>query len=357
MTRLKAAFPRLALGLPVAAAAVWLAVERDRLDPALIETALHGLGFWAPLAHVALFAVGTALLVPGAIFGLAGGALFGPFWGTALNLAGATVGATAAFLVARYLAADRVRRWAGSRLDRLIAGVEAEGWRFVAFVRLVPLFPFNLANYALGLTRISLPHYVLASLVCMVPGTLAYTWLGHAGRAAAAGDIAAIRYGLIALALLAAIAFLPRLVRRLRGPEQTRWIEADALASRLTARRGVAVIDVRGPDEFTGPLGHIAAAANLPVGELPQRLPEIDALKNRPVILVCRTDKRSSAAARLLCDAGFRDVAVLRGGMEAWNRKALPADHPAGPDPPATAPLAAAERRAANARPSRHREP
>jgi uncharacterized membrane protein YdjX (TVP38/TMEM64 family) len=105
-----------------------------------------------------------------------------------------------------------------------MAGVEAEGWRFVAFVRLVPLFPFNLTNYAFGLTRISLQHYVLASVVCMVPGTLAYTWLGHAGREAAAGDTAAIRYGLIALALLAAIAFLPRLARRLRGQEQPQWI-------------------------------------------------------------------------------------------------------------------------------------
>jgi len=105
---------------------------------------------------------------------------------------------------------------AGTRLQRLITGVEAEGWRFVAFVRLVPFFPFNLTNYAVGLTRISLKHYVLASLVCMAPGTLAYTWLGYAGREALAGNATAIRNGLIALALLAAIAFLPRLIRRLR---------------------------------------------------------------------------------------------------------------------------------------------
>ncbi len=103
-------------------------------------------------------------------------------------------------------------------LERLIAGVEAEGWRFVAFVRLVPLFPFNLSNYALGLTRIPLTHYVLASFAAMAPGTLAFTWLGHAGREAAAGNADAIRYGLLALALLAAIAVLPRLVSRARVP-------------------------------------------------------------------------------------------------------------------------------------------
>jgi uncharacterized membrane protein YdjX (TVP38/TMEM64 family) len=170
--------PRVLLGLVIAGAALWLLIDRDRLDPALLETAVRDLGPWAPLAHIALFTLATLLFVPGALFGLAGGALFGPLWGTALNLVGATLGATAALLVGRYLAADWVRRRAGPRLERLIAGVEAEGWRFVAFVRLVPLFPFNLTNYALGLTRISLKHYILASLVCMVPGTLAYTWLG-----------------------------------------------------------------------------------------------------------------------------------------------------------------------------------
>src|SRR4029450_1069506 len=139
----------------------------------------RSLVWWACVVHVALFALGTVLFVPGALIGLAGGALFGPVWGTILNLMGATLGATAAFLVARYVGADWVRRQAGGRLARLVAGVEAEGWRFVAFTRLVPLFPFNLLNYALGLTRIPLRHYVLTSLICMAPGTLAFTRLAH----------------------------------------------------------------------------------------------------------------------------------------------------------------------------------
>jgi uncharacterized membrane protein YdjX (TVP38/TMEM64 family)/rhodanese-related sulfurtransferase len=326
MTTLPAASSRLALWLVVAAVAAWLAFNRDHLDPALIERAIHDLGLLAPLGHVVLFALGTILFVPGAIFGLLGGAVFGPLWGAVLNLTSATLGATAAFLVARYAAAHWVRRKLGGRLDRLIAAVEAEGWRFVAFVRLAPLFPFNLTNYALGLTRISLKHYVLASLVCMMPGAVAYAWLGHAGRETAAGNTAAIRYGLIALALLAAITFLPRLVRRMRRQEQPKWIEADELASLLKEGPGIALVDVRGADEFTGPLGHIADAANLPVGELPKRLAKINALKDRPVILVCRTDKRSATAAALLCDAGFRDVGVLRGGMEQWNQMGLPVD-------------------------------
>lgn len=94
----------------------------------------------------------------------------------------------------------------------------------------------------------------------------------------------------------------------------------------IKLRSGITVIDVRGPDEFTGPLGHIGAALNIPVAELPSRLIKINALKNQPVILVCRTDKRSANAAVLLRDAGFGDVQVLRGGMERWNQNGLPVE-------------------------------
>lgn len=310
-------FPRLLLGVAIAGAAAWMALHPEYLDPAAIERAVDGLGAWAPLGHVLVFAAGTVLFVPGAVIGLAGGVLFGPLWGTLLNLTGATLGATAAFLVARYLAAGWVRERAGPRLDRLVAGVEAEGWRFVGFVRLVPLFPFNLTNYALGLTRIPLRDYVLASLVCMAPGTLAFTWLGHAGRQAVAGDAAAIRYGLLALALLAAVAFLPRLVRRWRAAP--RWIEVDEL---VAGAGGLRVVDVREPDEFAGPLGHIAGAVNRPLGSLSARMAEISS----PVVLVCRTDRRSAKAAAILRGAGIGDVRVLRGGMEAWNRRGLPVE-------------------------------
>src|SRR5215472_7749817 len=80
-------------------------------------------------------------------------------------------------------------------------------------------------------------------------------------------------------------------------PRAAKWIEVDELESLLKEGPGITLIDVRGADEFTGPLGHIADAANLPVGELPKRLAEINALKERPVILICRTDKRSATAA------------------------------------------------------------
>ena len=311
--------PRLALVLLLAAGAALAAVYRDQINLATLDAWLGSLGPWAPIGYVVLYAISTVSFVPGAIFALAGGALFGPLWGSLWNLVGATLGATLAFLLARYLAGGWVERRAGGLAKRLIDGVDAEGWRFVAFVRLVPLFPFNLSNYVLGLTRIPLLHYIVASLICMAPGAVAYTWLGYAGREALGGDANAVRYGLLALGLLAAVALLPRLIGRLRGGSFA-WIEADELKQRLDRGEAVTVVDVRGPDEFTGPLGHVADAVNLPVGELPSRLSEINALRDKPVVLVCRTDKRSAAAAQMLRAAGFAKVSVLRRGMEQWNR-------------------------------------
>jgi uncharacterized membrane protein YdjX (TVP38/TMEM64 family)/rhodanese-related sulfurtransferase len=323
MTAVRRLSLRWALAALLAAAVVTALVLRDRLDLPAIEAAIAGLGAWGPVAFVALFAAGTVLFLPGSLLGLAGGVLFGPLWGTALNLAGGTLGAILAFLAARYLATDWVARRTGGRLRHVIEGVEAEGWRFVALVRLVPLIPFNLANYALGLTRISLGPYALATAVAMMPGTAAYAWLGHAGQGALAGDAGALRYALLGLAALAVIALLPPLVRRMRPAAPVAWTDPAALAADLAQADRPRVIDVRGPDEFTGPLGHIAGAANIPVDALVANPGLAGAPEDRPVVLVCRTDRRSAKAADALRAAGFRRLAVLRGGMERWNAAGL----------------------------------
>ena len=96
-------------------------------------------------------------------------------------------------------------------------GVEEEGWRFVVYTRLVPIFPFNLLNYAFGLTRIPLVYFAVASLLAMIPGSAAYAYLGHAGQQLATGTEDAIRTGLLALGALAALALVTTIVRRYRG--------------------------------------------------------------------------------------------------------------------------------------------
>lgn len=197
-------------------------IFREQFDTAAIQRWVQRAGVVGPLLFMLIYIIGTLFFFPGSVLTLAGGALFAPVLGTLYSLSAATIGATLSFLLARYLASDWVKNKTGGRLKQLSQGVESEGWRFVAFVRLVPLFPFNLLNYALGLTRIKLSHYVIASYVCMLPGAIAYTYLGYAGSEAIAGDVSLtkmIQIGSIALALLGTVAFMPRLIGRLRrGP-------------------------------------------------------------------------------------------------------------------------------------------
>ncbi len=189
---------------------------REHFDAQLLAQWIEDAGAAGPLLFILIYAAGTVVFLPGSVMTLAGGALFGPVLGTLYNLIGATIGATLAFLLARYLASDWVEQKTGGRLNRLKEGVEQEGWRFVAFVRLVPLFPYNLLNYALGLTRLRLTHYIIASFLFMLPGALAYTYLGYAGREAITGGEGLIQKGLLALALLAMAAFLPRMINMWR---------------------------------------------------------------------------------------------------------------------------------------------
>ena len=299
-------------------------VYRDRFDVAALERWIQDAGIWAPLLFMAVYAIAAVLFLPGSVLTLAGGALFGPVLGTFYNLTGATIGATLAFLIARYLASAWVANKAGGRLKQLIKGVEAEGWRFVAFTRLVPLFPFNLLNYALGLTRIKLSHYLLATYICMLPATIAFSYLGYAGREAVGGGEGLIQKALLALALLAAVAFLPRLIGKLR---RGAMIDIADLKQRLDAGEDVLVLDVRTVEEFVGEQGHIAIATHIPVEALGARLDEISGYQERPVIIVCRSDRKSSKAARILSQNGFADVHVARMGMTAWNECGYAVEH------------------------------
>jgi len=309
------------LGLTLLAVVVAAIALRDRFDAAALENRVNSAAAAGPLLFMAIYALVTVLFLPGSVVTLVGGALFGPVWGTLWNLTGATIGASLAFLISRYLGADWVKRRAGPRIKRLDDGVSAEGWRFVAFVRLVPLFPFNLLNYALGLTRIPFLAYVLATWIFMLPGAIAYTWLGYAGRQALAGGEGLIRTISIALALLAAVIFLPHLVRKLR---EKPMLDITELKRQLDAGEDVLVLDVRGAADFTGEGGHIPGARNLALEDLPNCLAELEDHKQRAIRLVCRTDRRSAQAAQMLADAGFTDVQPVSGGMTAWQAKGWP---------------------------------
>lgn len=294
---------------------------REALSPEALEAWVAQFGATGPLVFMLLYIVATVFFLPGSVITLAGGAIFGPVWGTLYNLTGATIGATLAFLIARYLGSDWVEKKSAGRLKQLKHGVENEGWRFIAFVRLVPLFPFNLLNYALGLTKIRLSHYVIASYLCMLPGAIAYTWLGYAGREAVAGGEGMIQKGLIALALLAAVSFLPRFIGKLRSKPM---MDTTALKQKLDSAADLLLLDVRTAADFVGDKGHIGAAINIPLEVLHSRKDELADYLERPIAIICTTDRRSSKAAGWLAGQGFADVHVVKGGMTDWQKNGFP---------------------------------
>jgi len=205
---------RLLLFLLLIAGIVAALLNRDLFDINVIKANLDKLGVYAPIIFIGLYMVATLFFFPGSLLTLAGGALFGPWLGTLYNLTGATLGATLAFMLSRYIGSEWVQQKASGILQKLLDGVEEEGWRFIAFVRLVPLFPFNILNYALGLTRIKLIPYMLTTWICMIPGGFAYTWLGHAGSEAASGSENTVQNILIAIALLAIVIYIPRVLKK-----------------------------------------------------------------------------------------------------------------------------------------------
>jgi rhodanese-related sulfurtransferase len=103
------------------------------------------------------------------------------------------------------------------------------------------------------------------------------------------------------------------------------WIDIDTFRQRQLAGEPVLLIDVRGADEFSSPPGHLPGAINIPLPELAGRMAEVIA-QSRPVVLVCKTDRRSAKAAETLMAAGVKDVLVLRGGTDGWHQRGLPLD-------------------------------
>ncbi len=296
---------------------------RDQLNATVIQNWIKEAGDAAPLLFMLVYIIGTVFFFPGTILTLLGGALFGPLLGTFFNLTAATIGSMLSFLIARYLASDWVENKAGGRLKQLINGVESEGWRFIAFTRLVPLFPFNLLNYALGLTKIKFSQYSLATFICMFPGAFAYTYLGYIGKEAATGGEGIIQKAMLALALLALIAFLPRIISSIRKGSM---LTVDNLKQRLDNDNDFLLLDVRTPEDYHGEQGHIAGATLIPLEQLENRLDEISDYIEKPVVAICRTDRKSSKAVLMLTEKGFADVHVVKTGMTGWLKNNYPVE-------------------------------
>ncbi len=201
--------------IAAAAIAVFYGAHRIGAGPWLTNALdwIAGLGALAPVAFIAIYIAVCVALLPGSILTIGAGVIFGVVRGSIYVSIAATLGATAAFLVGRYLARD----WVSARLEgnakfkAIDEAVGIEGWKIVALTRLSPVFPFNLLNYAYGLTRVTLRDYFLASWAGMIPGTILYVYIGSLSgdlaRAAGGGARRTpIEWALTAVGFIATVA-------------------------------------------------------------------------------------------------------------------------------------------------------
>lgn len=181
-----------------------------------LKTALQWVSGLGPLGYLAfgvIYILAAVLFIPGSVLTLGAGVVFGVVTGSLVVIVSATLGATAAFLIGRYLARDWVSRQieGNEKFKAIDEAVATEGWKIVGLTRLSPIFPFNLLNYAYGVTQVSLRDYFLASFFGMMPGTVMYVYIGSlAGDLATLGSEGRTRtpaeWGLYVVGLLATVA-------------------------------------------------------------------------------------------------------------------------------------------------------
>ncbi|NEP90590.1 MAG: TVP38/TMEM64 family protein [Okeania sp. SIO2C2] len=182
------------------------------------------LGPWGPIAFIIIYILATVFFLPGSLLTLGAGLLFGPIFGSIYVSISSTIGATCAFLVGRYLA----RGWVSKQIEgnenfkAIDEAVADEGWKIVGLTRLSPIFPFNLLNYAFGVTQVSLRDYFFASWIGMMPGTVMYVYLGSlAGSLATLGTEGGTRttaewilYGVGLIATVTVTVYVTKIARK-----------------------------------------------------------------------------------------------------------------------------------------------
>ena len=209
--------PLLFLALLVAAVAgVHLSGAAQYLQQERLQALIASYGVLAPAIYILIYALAPVLFLPGLPITIVGGIAFGPFWGVVYAITGATIGASLAFLVARYVARDWVSaRLTGPKWEKLDREVAQHGWKVVAFTRLIPAFPFNLLNYAFGLTRVSFVQYVVATFVCMLPACIAFIVFSSSLLGLIRGKVSPA--ALLGIGLIVLVSLLPVIYKRLKG--------------------------------------------------------------------------------------------------------------------------------------------
>nr|MBA3732471.1 TVP38/TMEM64 family protein [Gammaproteobacteria bacterium] len=193
-----------------------------------------GLGVWGYVIFAAVYIIATVMLAPGSPLTIAAGLAFSGF-GFPLVVIAATIGAAAAFLVARYLARARVERMTEQRpkFKAIDQAVTEDGWKVVMLLRLSPLVPFNLQNYFFGVTDIKFWHYVAATFVGIMPGTALYVYLGAIGAAAGGGGAQGgiLKWTFFGIGLIATIVVTVLITRKAKARLEKIGLEEGAASS------------------------------------------------------------------------------------------------------------------------------
>jgi uncharacterized membrane protein YdjX (TVP38/TMEM64 family) len=180
-----------------------------------IKDATQGLGLWGPFVYILLYIAACLFVLPGLPITLLAG-IFGAIKGTIIVSIASTLGASAAFLVARYALRPTIEAWVekSPTYKKIDNGVKTHGWRMVMITRLVPLFPFNFQNYAYGLTKIPFLTYVLVSWICMLPATIAYVFAGGSIISGEGNIKKTLFYLGVAACFFVLVSFIPSLIKK-----------------------------------------------------------------------------------------------------------------------------------------------
>jgi uncharacterized membrane protein YdjX (TVP38/TMEM64 family) len=195
----------LGFGLIIALFVWWLVPVQEWIQG--FQQWITGQGTLGYALFALVYIAGAIVLAPSAPLSIAGGVAFGA-WGIPLVLLSATVGASLAFLVARYVAQAHVVKLIRDRpkFKAVHEAISSDGWKVVLLLRLSPLVPFNVQNYVFGVTDIPFWHYAAATVVGIIPGTLLSVYVGVMGQAAADLDsIGMLQWLFFGLGLIATI--------------------------------------------------------------------------------------------------------------------------------------------------------
>ncbi len=221
---------KILIGL-VAAAGIFLLQKYhvlDLLKPGnidLLRKEISSFGSMGPLVFIGFFALATVLFVPGLPITFLAGVLFGPIKGGICVVAGSSIGVSAAFLLARYLGRDLVEGWTkrNDKMSKLDSYIKDHGNTILIISRLVPIFPFNLQNYAYGITNISFRVYFIYSLIFMVPATFIYTGFGALAYSSLSLDRLVLYSGLL-LTSLCLLIVIPKKIFKLSSESKEEQI-------------------------------------------------------------------------------------------------------------------------------------